>query len=281
MLSLANLTVLDAPPHELFTAASAGGFDAVGLRIFRGSNPPFVREIVGDDRLVAELRQRSADTGVPVLDVESFVIRETVDRGRFEAGLETAALLGAHHLLSVSYDPDTGRLADSLRWLSETAAQYEVRVGVEFIPYSELRTLSEALEVVRRVGHPNIGVIVDSLHLSRSGGRPDDLAAVPPGGLSYVQLSDAGGQVPPAEGLPVEARTDRLLLGDGELWLPELLSALPADLPLSLEAPVRELAALPPVERARVAGQAARRYLEAVRREHPQHRGTGRGEQER
>ncbi len=262
-LSLAHLTVLDARTEDLIPAAAAGGFDGVGVRIFPGSNPPYVRQIVGDRALISTLVAQSDDLGVPVTDVESFVIGESIDRDRFEAGLETAAALGAKRLLAVSYDPQPDRLVDSLGWLAQRAATYGVRVGLEFIPYSQLRTLPEALAVLAAVDDANAALIIDSLHLSRSGGSPGDLAGLTAQDYAFVQISDARAEIPWREDLPAEARTDRLLPGDGTLWLDALLAALPAGVPLSLEAPVQELSALPPLERARTAGRRTREYLAA------------------
>ncbi len=53
-----------------------------------------------------------------------------------------------------------------------------------------------------------------------------------------------------------EARTGRLLPGEGALPLADLVAALPADLPLAVEAPCRATAELPAVERARRAHRA-------------------------
>ena len=53
-----------------------------------------------------------------------------------------------------------------------------------------------------------------------------------------------------------EARTGRLLPGEGTLPLAELVAALPDALPLAVEAPCRATADLPVVERAKRAHQA-------------------------
>ena len=58
-----------------------------------------------------------------------------------------------------------------------------------------------------------------------------------------------------------EARTGRLLPGDGVLPLRELISALPIDAPLAIEAPVRATAHLPAIERAQRAYQALSELL--------------------
>lgn len=55
-----------------------------------------------------------------------------------------------------------------------------------------------------------------------------------------------------------EARTGRLLPGEGVLPLKELVAALPGDLPLAIEAPCQATAELPALERAKRAYRALR-----------------------
>src|SRR5207249_1674731 len=109
------------------------------------------------------------------------------------------------------------------------------------------RTLADAVRVVDRAGRPEGAVLVDALHLQRSGGTPADVAALAPQRLPYCQLCDApaepvwsgGAQVlteAPADALAValtEARTGRLMPGDGELPLRDLVDALPPDAALA------------------------------------------------
>jgi hypothetical protein len=77
---------------------------------------------------------------------------------------------------------------------------------------------------------------------------------VDPALLPYAQICDAGAEMPAPTDAPAlirEARTGRLLPGEGVLPLRELVAVLPAGIPLAIEAPVRATAALPAVERAR------------------------------
>jgi len=57
-----------------------------------------------------------------------------------------------------------------------------------------------------------------------------------------------------------EARTGRLLPGEGALPLGDLVAALPAVIPLAIEAPVRATVGLPALERA----QRAWRSMQAL-----------------
>ena len=133
-------------------------------------------------------------------------------------------------------------------------------VALEFMRWSPVATIDDALAFVAAADRANAGICVDTLHLSRSGGQPEQLAGLPRSG-SFVQLCDAPAAAPPAESLKAEARSDRLLPGEGELWLDRLLAAIPPDMPISVEVPHRVHAARSAMERAAIAGQALRAFL--------------------
>jgi hypothetical protein len=117
-------------------------------------------------------------------------------------------------------------------------------------------------------------VLVDALHLSRSGGSPADLEILDPAWLSYCQICDARAARPTevAE-LRNEARTGRLYPGQGTLPLTDLLDALPEGIPLGVEAPCAEYADRSPIERGKLCGGSTHRFLDEYR----QHRaGVGR-----
>ncbi|HEX5776856.1 MAG TPA: hypothetical protein VFX95_09280, partial [Caulobacteraceae bacterium] len=77
--------------------------------------------------------------------------------------------------------------------------------------------------------------------------------------LRYAQICDAGPDMPAPRDTPAlirEARTGRLLPGEGVLPLKDLVAALPANVPLAIEAPCRATTDLPALERARRAFRA-------------------------
>src|SRR5260370_8529509 len=87
--------------------------------------------------------------------------------------------------------PDCGRLAGNFCRLCAAANLREVRVMLEFNPYSRVRSLAQAVALLADVEPANAGVLVDALHLSRSGGSPADLAQYDPAPFSYMHLCDA------------------------------------------------------------------------------------------
>jgi sugar phosphate isomerase/epimerase len=99
--------------------------------------------------------------------------------------------------------------------------------------FMSIRDLPQATAVLDGVDRPNASVLIDNLHLARTGGTVADVAAIDPARLPYVQLCDAPASAP--DHLIVEALDGRLMLGAGELPVNELVDVLPAHTALSLE----------------------------------------------
>src|SRR5215510_933436 len=254
-ISLAHLTVLDTTPPELVTVADAAGFKTIGIRLAATPSvgvPPY--DMLHDGPLLRETERRLADTGVTVLDTEFLRFEPEHPVGIPDGFLEVSARLGARNVLVMSAEPDEARTIERFCELCERAAAYGLHVCLEFAIYTGVRTLAHAAQVVARSKRPNASVLVDALHFSRSGGLPAHIAQVDPALLRYAQICDATADMPGPSDTPAlirEARTGRLLPGEGALPLAELVAALPDAVPLAVEAPCRATADLPAIERAR------------------------------
>jgi sugar phosphate isomerase/epimerase len=266
-LSLAHLTVLDAHPLDLVDAAVAGRFDAVGLRIVPPTPADAIVPVVGNEPLIRALLAKLGDSAIEVLDVESIWVGPDIDVPALRPALEVAHRLGAKHVVTMGNDPDEARLTARFARLCEEGATFGLRIGLEFAAYTHASSIHQAQRIVRNAGQPNGGVLVDALHLWRSGGTPADVARVDSRWLSpYSQLCDARGPRPAPADLRQEARGGRHDLGTGDVPLAAILDALPADWPIAVEVPRAEEAGLPVAERARRRGEVARRFLAQYRR---------------
>jgi sugar phosphate isomerase/epimerase len=259
-VSLAHLTVLDTTPPELVEVADAAGFRTVGIRLTATPSvgvPPY--DILRDGPILRDTLARLAATGVSVLDTEFLRFEPDRPVGVPEGFLEVSARLGAKNVLVMSAEPDEARTLDRLGDLCDRAAAFGLQVCLEFAVYTGVRTLAHAAQLVARSGRANASVLIDALHFSRAGGLPAHIAQVDPGLLRYAQLCDASADMPGPTDTPAlirEARTGRLLPGEGVLPLAELVAALPDGIPLAIEAPCRATAELPALERARHAYRA-------------------------
>jgi len=260
-LSLDHLTVIEATPLELIQAAAAGGFEKVGLRIVKPTAAAEIVEVVGQAQLLRDLKALMASTGVSIGLIESVWLSPDTDPSVLEPALATAAELGARFALVCGNDPDEERLCANLSRLARDAKTYGLEIAFEFMPFTQVRNMEQAIRITRQVAQPNVRLLIDALHVSRSGADMRTLPKLDSSIVSYVHLCDAPATLPPAEALRDEARLGRLYPGDGGLPLDAFLDAMPQDAALGLEAPCQAYAHLPPIERARMAGRATRDWL--------------------
>jgi len=252
--------VLDTTPPELVTVAAAAGFRTIGIRLTATPSvgvPPY--DILREGPLLRETLRRLADTGVSVLDTEFLRFEPEQPVGIPEGFLEISARLGAKNVLVMSAEPEEARTIDRFSELCDRAAPFGLQVCLEFAIYTGVRTLAHAAHVVAQSKRSNASIVVDALHFSRSGGIPPHIAQVDPSLLRYAQICDASADMPGPSDTPAlirEARTGRLLPGEGVLPLAELVAALPETVPLAIEAPSRATADLPALERAKRAYRA-------------------------
>src|ERR1700752_596320 len=89
-------------------------------------------------------------------------------------------------------EPDPARALDQLATLAELTAQRNMKFVIEFAPpHPHINTLERAVAAVRYIDRPNVALLIDTMHLFRSGGSVAQLAALDPNLIGYVQLCDA------------------------------------------------------------------------------------------
>ncbi|MFD5811291.1 sugar phosphate isomerase/epimerase family protein [Rhodococcus aetherivorans] len=239
-LSLAALSLIGSHPVDAIRAAGKAGFRSVGLRLAAIPGSGVDNDLLGNATGIRQVRRALDDAGVQLLDAEVFRFSpaDGVLTPR-QAMLETAAELGARSVGVTSYEPDLDRNADLLAELAGAAAEYRLSCVLEFMGFSGVKTLDDARTVVDRSEAENAYILVDTLHLTRTGATVSDLSALPPRYLTVAQICDVSRTG--AESDPVKARAEaisaRLDPGAGVLPLVETIRALPADLPLSIEVP--------------------------------------------
>jgi sugar phosphate isomerase/epimerase len=242
LIGLAALTVLELTPPDMVSCAADAGFDRVGLRLIPATAEEVRHAIVGDTPLVRETARRLADTGMRVLDIEIFRLTPDCVVADFRAALETGARLGASEALVAGNDPDEARLTDRFAELCDLAGEFGIGASLEPMPWIDVRNFAQAARIAAAAGRDNAGVLIDPIHFDRGGDMPSVIATAPSSRLRYAQLCDAPAERPNStEGLLHQARAERLMPGDGGLDLRGILRALPPDIPLSLEIPMRTL----------------------------------------
>lgn len=234
ILSLAAGVVQDFPPERAVYAAHAAGFNAAGI---------WCDTAQWSSATTRQVRAALADTGLVALDLEVLWMHPGERPEQHDPLIDIALELGARNLLCVSSETQMLQTMRRFEHVCRRAEQGDLRVALEFLALTEIRTLEQALAVVEGVGHPAGAVLVDALHLARCGGQAEDVRKLDPQLLTYLQLCDASLEPLDSsfDGLLEDALQLRSLPGEGELPLRNLLDAVNADLPLSLEIRSRTL----------------------------------------
>lgn len=238
-LGIEGLTVMGLPPVEFVGLAADLGCRHISLTIAKGPVDPWGYpdfNLAADAALRRELGAALRDRGVSISLGEGFVLFPGLDARalaaeRFDAMLE----LGVRRINVVSMGVELAETLDEFAVMAELAAAAGFEeVVTEFAPVFAVRDLPMALDAVRHVGRPSFKILVDTMHLARTGGTAADLAALDPSLIGYVQLCDAP-RVPTSPDYMQEAMYDRKTPGEGELPLFDMLAALPRDLIVGVE----------------------------------------------
>lgn len=258
-ISLASGVLPEFGPVDTVRAAAAGGFDALGL---------WVEPDSWSAATTREVRRALSDSGLPVLDVEVIWLKPSSPMDDHRRVIDIGAEVGAANVLCVSSDPDHAATAGRLTELCRHAEGSGMRVALEFGIFTEVKTLGAALAILDAVAHPGGALLIDPIHVDRSGGSIDAIAAVDPVLLSYAQFCDARGERPdPADfdAVITDAIDLREQCGQGALPLDALYRALPNGITLSIELRSKALRDRypDPEERARSVATATRAWLKA------------------
>ena len=234
-LSFAHLAALDVGPPDLIDLVAEAGFASTSLRMLQTvpGSPAYALDDADQRRATLE---RVKATGVGVLYIEVVSLSRVLDLASLEAIFEAGASVGATRVLAAGDDPDFAIVADKLAAVCALGRPFNLAIDVEFMPFRAVRSLADAVDVIRRADAANAHVLVDALHFYRSDSSLDQLRALDRGLLGTFQICDAV-RVPPAD-LAYEARNARLLPGYGALDLSTLMAALPVDLPIGVEVPM-------------------------------------------
>ena len=232
------LTALALSPPQLIEAAARAGADGIGVRMLPAAPGGIAHRLMDHPARLRETLAAKAATGMRILDIEMVRIGPAFDLEAYQGFFETAAALGAAHVLVAGDDPDEARTAAAFARVCEALLPYGLSADFEFMPWTAVRDLAAAKRIVAAAAQANGGILVDALHFARAGCQLHELDDVPPGCLHYAQICDGPLRGPDTlEGLIHAARCERGLPGEGGLDLKGLFDRLPAQAPICIETP--------------------------------------------
>ena len=232
ILSLSEISTVDATFAEDVDAYAAAGFDAIGLWEFK---------LPADDEAnIALLREHGLRVAVCVPAVPSVLPLAIAGMEGPEDVDERIRALEASVRRFAAYEPEcvaclpgplggrteaegTDLVVDALRRMAAVGGGAGVRVGFESVHASQreeagfVNSLAHADALLERVGAPEIGVLFDTYHLW------DD-----PGVLDWIRESSSRVVGVHVSDWPSLDRSDRVLPGKGISRTAELVGALAA-----------------------------------------------------
>jgi len=265
--SLAYLTVPGLAPPAMVDVAARTGYAYVGLRLNRTTPEEPHYPLISDAPLRQATRERLHATGIGVWDVEVARLWPDTEPETYEDFLQTGAELGARHVIAQLPDPDLSRATQRFGKLCELAAGYGLGVDLEFIAWSQVPDLATAARIVKAVGNPNAGILVDMLHFQIAGSTTEELCSLPSRWFRYAHVCDAPRvNAEDTDELFRIMRHERRFPGAGAIDVRGILECLDPDLVYALEIPGDTLVAEVGLEEyARRALAASEAYLTAQR----------------
>ncbi|MBC2669549.1 sugar phosphate isomerase/epimerase family protein [Novosphingobium piscinae] len=240
-IGIEAISVFGMPPVDFVALAAELGCQHIstGLTSFDfGVEDHAPYSLRDDARLRRDMIAAMRDTGVSISLGEGCTIRPGVDARDYRADLDLFGELGVQRINTVSMDPDRARTFDQFAVLAELSAERGMVTTTELAPSLTVADLPTALAAVAHVGRPDFRLLIDTMHLGRAGATAADLAALDPALIDYVQVSDAPLQ-PRFASYFEESMFQRMVPGEGELRLAELLAVLPPERIYALEVPLR------------------------------------------
>ena len=239
---LHQLNAADVTPAEFVRIAADNDCRVVTMFAFDGghvlprSNSGLTYPTPIAAAMKQEVRRALIDNGVALDGIEFFPLTADVDFELYRPALALGAELGARRAVTHVFIEDDALVVERLGRFCELAEAEGMKVSSEFCPLTRGNpSLARATWLVDQVGRDSFGIGVDALHVVRSGATAADIAKLPPRYFGIVQICDAQGAHVSSD--YIKDVHNREVPGQGDLPLHDLLSAVPAAMPIEVEAP--------------------------------------------
>lgn len=231
---------------ERVAAAGNAGMQGIGLYI-----PEYQRLIEEEGRTPAAIRAVLEANGVVLSDIEvardwwatSGPKRQAAQQQQTLA-FEMADEFGVRYLQAIGpYECGLEQAIEQFALLCDRAAEHGLLVGIEWLPFTNIRDARDAAAIVEGAERPNGGYCIDIWHHIRGSNDVSMIQELDPTRVFAVQVND--GTVQPVEAdYKADCLANRLPPGQGEFDVAGFLTMLlkmGVSAPLSLEVCSTEL----------------------------------------
>jgi sugar phosphate isomerase/epimerase len=142
--------------------------------------------------------------------------------------LRAADTLGARHIKVGGHLSggilDLKRASEEFFQLAKEAESVGTKVGLEPMPFADIKTPTMGLAIVNSAGHPAGGLFIDIWHVSRANVDFDSLSIIPADQIIGVELDDADIQIRGT--LLEDTINERRFPGEGDLDIEAFVEAI-------------------------------------------------------
>lgn len=184
--------------HERIEAAARAGFTGFGIVHHD------LAAYLGEGHSLSELRTTLESCGIRHVQLEFLVGWWLPAEQRAASESVTRLLVEASEILQpvhVKTGPDVSGGTFELEEYAERFREACVRfaavgtvLSLEFMPFGNVSTLAQAVDLVRLADHPAAGLMIDLWHLMRGSGSLEELRRVPVELITGVELDDGSFQ---------------------------------------------------------------------------------------
>lgn len=228
----------DHPVADRIALAARAGFAGIGLFVGQyaalerdGFAPGGLRELLD-----------AHDICLTEIEVVPGLGRDGVGGARAgeieEIAWRMAAEFGCRYLQVIGpAEMPTADAASAFGGVCDRAADHGLVVGLEFLPFTDIVSVTDARAIVETANRANGGICVDIWHHERGANDLDAIAALPAELVTGVQMSD-GARVPEDPDYYTDCLTNRRPPGAGEFDVAGFVGALASagvDIPWGME----------------------------------------------
>jgi sugar phosphate isomerase/epimerase len=200
------------------SSASRAGFTGMGIW---HADLAHLRQ----EHSLPEMKRILDDHGIRHLELE-FLTDWFVDGAKRKASdatrrmlLESAAGLGARHIKVGDFfktPVPMDKLVEEFALLCDEARDHGTRIVFEFMPFSRIETLADAIALCTGAAQPNGGICVDLWHVVKLGIPYAAVAAFPKPYLMSIEINDGYLEAPAGMDMVTETTCHRAFCGEGE-----------------------------------------------------------------
>lgn len=208
------------PIRDRVRLAAAAGFDSIGLYVGdyarledQGFAPHGLRDLLAEYRI--ELREIEVITG---LGIDAHQREAIAWRMADEFGCRYIQVIGPG-------GDDLAAAGRAYGMFCDRASDHGLVVGLEFLPFTDIYSVDDALRIVQAADRPNGGICVDIWHHQRGACDLAAIAALPGELITGIQLSD-GTLVADNPDYYTDCLTNRVAPGDGQFDVVGFIAAL-------------------------------------------------------